>query len=61
MATHTDTPPDGDTAAKKDEGKQDGKDTFETDVSKTDSEETTVRQAEVRSDDLSKTNPPDSE
>lgn len=37
--------------------KQSNDDTFTTDVSETDSEGTTVREAEVRKDDLSEVNP----
>ena len=39
-------------------GKPDDEQTFETDISETGDDGTTVRQAEVRKDDLSETNPP---
>ncbi|WP_415914566.1 hypothetical protein [Paraburkholderia sp. J41] len=59
MATHDDTTP----SAQPDEvGKQqtpgsEADDTFETDVSETGEDGTTVRPAEVREDDLSETRP----
>lgn len=59
MATHDDTTPSAqpDEAGKQQTPGSDADDTFETDVSETGEDGTTVRPAEVREDDLSETRP----
>jgi hypothetical protein len=59
MATQSQTPGgNGDPSSQSD---TDDEDTFKTDISETDDEGTTVREAEVRKDDLSETQPPESD
>lgn len=43
---------------KRDQKRDDGQSTFETDISETGDDGTSVRQAEVREDDLSEVKPP---
>ncbi|MFL9966480.1 hypothetical protein PQR02_37025 [Paraburkholderia sediminicola] len=56
MATQPQTPGATDAASSQSKPEEEG--TFTTDVSETDDEGTTVREAEVRKDDLSETQPP---
>lgn len=59
MATQSQTP--GANAGTSSQPDTDEESTFKTDISETDDEGTTVREAEVRKDDLSETQPPEAD
>lgn len=59
MATQSQTPGENDDTSSQPDTDEEG--TFKTDISETDDEGTTVREAEVRKDDLSETQPPESD